>query len=103
MLCAPVTYEKCAFHVFEEIHPVDLSRHAGLSDRYHRPGMPPPCSDPAIRVVVGLPGAAPPPHRLLYALHPTSSNALFDSVSTQFTCVIRFGGVRQGGGVHRWG
>src|SRR6185503_17139238 len=53
----------------------------------------PPCSDTAIRLVVGLPGAAPPPQRLLYALHPTSSSALFEIVSTQFTCVMRFGGV----------
>jgi hypothetical protein len=33
MLCAPVTYEKCAFHVFDEIHPVDLSPQAGLYER----------------------------------------------------------------------
>src|SRR5688572_13469380 len=53
----------------------------------------PPCSCTAISCVVGLPGAAPPPQRLLYALQPTSSRARVDNVFTQLACVMRFGGV----------
>src|SRR3954452_13777189 len=52
----------------------------------------PPCSCTWIRLSVGLPGPAPPPHLLLYALYPRSSSIRLESVSTHVNCQIRFGG-----------
>src|SRR5580704_15292479 len=55
----------------------------------------PACSVTPIRSLVGLPGAALPPHRLLYALYPNENSILLDNASFHVACQMRFGGVEQ--------